>query len=164
MNYLTTLPLPYTLITTYCDKRTLDGPYDLRFFAAVLSSMAVAELMFYTGHRYMHQHWPERHLFHHCCTRSSYTTGYLFDPLDIAVEFSGPVLAVVGISLGIFGSPLALFYALTLVFAWYAADHDEMLKLPHWYHHKHINGNYTIYISTGYNDKADRVRQLVKRS
>jgi hypothetical protein len=64
--------------------------FDVPFFLVVFTNFALGELAFTLGHRVMHDHFPHLHLFHHCCLYPSFTSNYLFDPLDLLIEFSLP--------------------------------------------------------------------------
>lgn len=54
------------------------------------------------------------------------------------------VMAIFGIR--ILEDPFALYYGLQIANLWYSVgDHSEHLKLGHYWHHQHINSNYSVY-------------------
>ena len=87
----------------------------------------------------------------------------MIHPVDMAIEFSGPVLVLLLTDRVIFRDPSALFLSLTVLQLWYAVDHSEYLQLAHYKHHAHINNFLCIYLKTRTNAVGrDRVKMLVK--
>ena len=70
----------------------------------------------------------------------------MFHPLDMAAEFSGPVVAVIGLHALLWQENLTLVTTVLLVHLWYALDHSANMNLPHTRHHKYINNMYSIYM------------------
>ena len=87
----------------------------------------------------------------------------MIHPVDMAIEFSGPVLVLLLTDRFIFRNPSVLFLSLTVLQLWYAVDHSEYFQLAHYKHHEHINNFMCIYLKTRTNKVGrDRVRMLVK--
>eukprot|EP01094_Clydonella_sp_ATCC50884_P025151 TRINITY_DN6499_c0_g1_i2.p2 TRINITY_DN6499_c0_g1~~TRINITY_DN6499_c0_g1_i2.p2 ORF type:complete len:201 (+),score=47.04 TRINITY_DN6499_c0_g1_i2:463-1065(+) len=152
--------IPALLIVTYHHDQVM--PY---FSAALLLQivviMAASDVAFFFSHRLLHRSLPATHKFHHCVRYPTLMANLLFDPVDLAVEFSGPVLVAYFLSLHVFNDAFCFVVSAGCIGAWYAADHDEYLKLPHWYHHVYINSIYGIYTSFGEHDSLDRVRTSI---
>jgi hypothetical protein len=105
----------------------------------IIVGLAIAEVFFTIAHKVMHRYFPEMHKLHHCCLQSSYTTGLFFSELDFFIELYCPILMMVIYQLFIAKDQLGYLVISGLINAWYALDHDEYFKLPHWNHHKYIN-------------------------
>jgi len=128
----------------------------------VLLSLAATEVLFTASHALLHRtHWGARvHLMHHCCRNASWHVNLVFHPLDMALEFSGPVLAVLCLN---WHHPRALAYAVTVVHLWYALDHSALLRLPHTRHHARVDAVFSIYVDWLFPlHGTDRVRQLLR--
>jgi hypothetical protein len=99
------------------------GPIEYRFDFSlvwhVVACLATSDVLFYFSHQYLHRHMPQVHLFHHCCRRASFNSNALFDPLDLAVEFTGPVLSLIFLTLYVFRDPFAFLVGLGIITAWY---------------------------------------------
>ena len=120
------------------------------------------ELAFTYAHRALHSSLPTIHLLHHVCRHCSFTTNLLFHPLDLAIEFGGPIAVCIASHVCLFHDTPALFGSICVMTAWYAMDHDEWARLPHWSHHKAIDSVYTAYVKQrDYSAGFDRVRGLV---
>jgi len=127
----------------------------------VVVNLVISDVVFYLAHRHLHRHLPHLHVMHHCCRRSSTTTNLFFDPTDLALEFTGPVLCILFLCALVWKDPMVLMLSLSVQLSWYGIDHDEYLRLPHWYHHSKINSNYSIYASLRSHDKREGVRALL---
>eukprot|EP00808_Paulinella_micropora_P017284 g15900.t1 len=134
---------------------------DLPLLLHVAATLATTEVFFFFSHRALHYYAPRLHLLHHCCKRPSYTTNLFFHPLDLAVEFAGPVAAVVLLNTLVFRDPWAMVCSFGVVVGWYGADHDEYLQLPHYLHHRSATGCYTIYVRTRLELANDGVKRLL---
>lgn len=115
--------------------------------AAVVSNLLLSELTFTAGHWALHQtarggHW---HTLHHACRPCSWSTNLLFHPVDLAVEFSGPFLALACSHCLLFNDVAALLVSVHLLHLWYALDHSENFRLSHYRHHLYVDSTYTIY-------------------
>jgi hypothetical protein len=58
---------------------------------------------------------------HHACRWASNTTNLLFHPLDLALEFAGPYLCLVGMHLLLWHDPIILFISIYIVQMWCVA-------------------------------------------
>lgn len=116
----------------------------------ILFNLAMSELCFTAAHTRLHrtEYGARLHHLHHCCKPSSWSSNLIIHPIDMAVEFSGPVLVLLFTDRWIFHNPTALFLSLTVLQLWYAVDHSEYLKLPHYRHHAYINNFLHIYLKT----------------
>ena len=126
-------------------------------------NLTLTEVAFFLAHRALHVSplLSPLHKMHHCCRWASNTTNALFHPLDLALEFAGPYLCVVGMHACAWTDTSVLFLSLFIVQFWYAFDHSDMLQLAHYAHHTTINRNYAIY--TRWAD-ASATPDLVKQS
>ena len=64
-------------------------------FSAVLQllvNFVGMELLFTWCHRWLHSSTPHLHVMHHALRTPSWTSNLLFHPLDLAAEFTGPLL------------------------------------------------------------------------
>lgn len=115
-------------------------------FKAVIF-MFLGDLAFILMHQYfLHGPGSKHHVLHHLLTQSTMATVYLFDYLDFWAELI-PAVTVTLICQVIFHDSAATFLTFVLVHLWYFGfDHDDTVKNGHWYHHKHINQNYSAYI------------------
>jgi len=66
-----------------------------------LATMVMAEVTFAGAHYWLHrsQRGGEYHKLHHCCRPCSWSTNLLFHSIDLALEFSGPFIAMVTMQL-----------------------------------------------------------------
>jgi hypothetical protein len=87
---------------------------------------------------------------------------FIADPLDVVVEFGSAMTGNLICALLVLRDPTALFWSLVVQLVWYILDHDENVKLPHFYHHKYINSNYNVYIKTKDESNADTVKKIMK--
>eukprot|EP01090_Pellita_catalonica_P012200 TRINITY_DN2595_c0_g1_i1.p1 TRINITY_DN2595_c0_g1~~TRINITY_DN2595_c0_g1_i1.p1 ORF type:complete len:154 (+),score=2.38 TRINITY_DN2595_c0_g1_i1:267-728(+) len=124
-------------------------------------TMAGTEVGFFLVHRALHRNWPELHKFHHCCKYSSFTTNLLFHPVDMALEFIFPIAVIAILNILLWNNPMTLL-CFSVFSTWYASDHCEYVRSPHWYHHKYIDTTYTIYLPGSSHDPHDKVRKIIK--
>lgn len=161
LNYSLGTIVPALVVCGYLHQQVvIPYRFDFTLVWHVGFCLAVSEVLFFYSHRYMHQHMPQVHFLHHCCKRPSFTTNLLFDPVDLAIEFTGPVLGLIFFTLVVFDDPLAMIVGMGIITAWYASDHDEYLQLHHYHHHKFINSNYAIYIKVPGYDPKDQIRKM----
>lgn len=86
----------------------------LTYFNEIVSSFFIYFYDFIIYHsRFLHRYLPELHKLHHCCIIPSTTTNMMFHPLDLLVEFGGPVLSAIFINLYILRDPFAMMIAFT---------------------------------------------------
>ncbi|MDP2437471.1 MAG: sterol desaturase family protein [archaeon] len=130
----------------------------------VAANMLLAEAAFTGAHALLHQtSLAPLHRMHHCCRASSFSTNLVFHPLDLALEFSGPVALVAAAHWLLWDDLPVLLLSFVLVQTWYALDHDEYLAFFHYYHHKHINSNYTIYLHHRSDPQRNALKDLIAR-
>ncbi len=111
----------------------------------IITNMILGEITFTAGHYWLHRTTmgAKLHHLHHLCKYSSWSTNFLFHPLDLAVELFGPILSVVVAH--IFSQDvLALGISIHVISLWYALDHSENLRLYHYKHHQFVDSNYCI--------------------
>ena len=137
-------------------------PFTLATVARVLLSLCATEVLFTVSHALLHRtrRGARLHLMHHCCRNASWHVNLVFHPLDMAAEFSGPVLAVLCLN---WHHPRALAVCVTVVHLWYALDHSARLRLPHTRHHARVDSVFSIYVHWLFPIRGtDRVRQLLR--
>lgn len=137
-------------------------PFSAHTVARVVASFAATEILFTGSHALLHRTlWGANlHFMHHCCRKASWHVNLIFNPIDMAVEFSGPVIAVLFLN---WNYPLALVLSVCMIHLWYALDHSATLKLPHTRHHERINSVFSIYVGWMFPWRGrDRVRQIMK--
>lgn len=131
--------------------------------ARIVCSLCITEVLFTLSHAVLHQTrvGAKIHVMHHCCKAASWHVNLVFHPLDMAVEFSGPIMAVFAVNAAY---PRALALTVTVVHLWYALDHSALLKLPHTHHHTYTNSMYSIYTNWLFPTavEKDKVRALRK--
>ena len=88
MGLVATQPLASVFIATISNPRAL-----CVLVFRVFVNMALGDVLFWWSHRLMHRN--ERlaflHRLHHCAKRASWSTNLLFHPIDLLIEFGGPV-------------------------------------------------------------------------
>jgi sterol desaturase/sphingolipid hydroxylase (fatty acid hydroxylase superfamily) len=136
---------------------------DFFLILKVFIFLAASEVGFTTGHLLIHTKLAKYHVMHHCCTNPSYTSSYIFHPLDILVEFGLPVAIIMPLNDLLFQDHFAAVLGISVIALWYTMDHDYMLQLPHFNHHRYINRAYNAYLSSSYIKADDQVVHLVKR-
>jgi sterol desaturase/sphingolipid hydroxylase (fatty acid hydroxylase superfamily) len=137
--------------------------YDLSLVTNVIIMLILTEIYFTITHKALHRYYPEIHKLHHCCLRPSITTNIFFDEFDLFLELTSPLILIYLFTVLVTSDYFAMIVVMAIVNTWYAMDHDEYLKLPHWYHHYYINSNYGAYLNGRKFDEKDVVRDLVKR-
>jgi sterol desaturase/sphingolipid hydroxylase (fatty acid hydroxylase superfamily) len=138
---------------------------DASLMCMVMFNLVLAEVAFTSGHAMLHlsPSLAPLHVMHHACTAPTITTNLIFHPVDLAIEFSGPILFLILSHVFLFQDPFVLTTSLLVLHLWYAYDHDPNLNLYHIQHHKYIDSIYTIYTKFRLSDpKADLVKPLVK--
>lgn len=150
-------------ISSYFDVFNAPWRFDISLFIIIFVALSFAEFSFTTAHYWLHQtkSGAKYHMLHHLCMSASWSTNLLFHPFDLAAEFSGPILGVVFITMGIFNDPFALLVSLHILHLWYALDHSENLRLYHYKHHKYIDSVYSIYMNFRLKSPTDHVRELI---
>jgi sterol desaturase/sphingolipid hydroxylase (fatty acid hydroxylase superfamily) len=120
-------------IFMFCPAEGMQQHFDLALVGKVVTMMVVADFAFFLGHRWLHQGQTlsDLHVMHHCCWHASYTTNLIFHPVDLMIEFSMPTITTIVLGAFVFKDPFALMMTLCVFQAWYAADHDAFLRLPH---------------------------------
>jgi len=117
---------------------------------------------FYFVHRILHERFPKIHLLHHCCVFSSLTTNLYFEPLDIMLEFLGPIICIKMVSLYVFDSSWMVVMCTSILQTFYYLSHDEYLNLVHTKHHRGCAPAYFIYNNYFYDDpEKERIRKLI---
>ncbi len=102
----------------------------LSLWLKVVVLVTLTEVTFTAGHSLLHTvpSMADLHVFHHCCTSSSFLTNLLFHPLDIHVEFGGGAVVIYGAHFLVFQDPLLLMVTYSVFQIWYMWDHDEALQ------------------------------------
>ena len=139
------------IVSTFCGPMYTGSIAINRYTPFILVfNLALSELCFTVAHTALHrtEYGAKVHHLHHCCKPSSWSSNLIIHPVDMAVEFSGPVLSLLFTHQYLFNNPSALFVSLTTLQIWYAVDHSEYLKLAHYRHHAYINNYLHIYLKS----------------
>ena len=154
-------------------KRFLSGmivPYMFKGYEAylninlvliVLLNLGIIEIYFTIIHKSLHIYFPEVHKLHHCCLRTSFTSNIIITNLDSALEIGFPIVLSAFICTYLFNDVFAFVVCFSITNAWYSINHDEYIRLPHWYHHKYINSNYSVYVKTTDLASNDRIKEAM---
>ena len=134
--------------------------FNIRNILLAWSMVFATDILFFMVHKLLHERLPRIHKLHHCCVYSSQSTNLFFHPIDLAMEFTAPVVAVwIGCCcIPWFDSQLQYhppwIFALcsATMIGWYAAEHDEWLKFDHVKHHRGCATGYFIYNNYFYDD------------
>jgi hypothetical protein len=135
--------------------------YDLQLLLMVLIHSLISEVSFTIIHKLLHSYLPHIHKIHHCCITASETSNLIFHPLDSVLEVLTPTVINMVTDYFIFKDAFSLMVAYSLLLTMTVINHDEYLKIPHWYHHKTINSNYSNIISFKDKSVKDVVRNLI---
>lgn len=154
-----------TAVTSYFSCFETKPRLDALLVVVVVTNLALAELTFTVAHFWLHRTelGAQIHHMHHLCQPCSWSTNLLFHPVDMAVEFSGPIVSLVLSHVLVFEDPFALLISISLLHLWYALDHSENLQLYHYQHHKYIDSTYTIYLNLRLRGGLDTVKRLAMR-
>jgi sterol desaturase/sphingolipid hydroxylase (fatty acid hydroxylase superfamily) len=141
----------------------LENLISFRVLTGVVVNLCFGEIFFTISHKAMHCFLPDLHKLHHCCIKVSSSSNLLFEPVDLAIEFAGPV-GMLGLTHLFLWNEDAniLMVSLLVSLLWYSLDHDEYLKLAHYTHHLAINSRYMAYLN--YAEKGtggDKVKALI---
>lgn len=139
------------------------GPFSWQMIPKILLNLCITEFFFTCAHGLLHctDAGAKLHTMHHCCKESSWSTNLVFHPFDMAAEFSGPVLSVLGMHL-VWRDDNVLGTTVLLVHLWYALDHSAFLNLPHTRHHKYIDNMYSIYAKKYFTFGTDKVKPVLQ--
>lgn len=157
VNYVVTDPSVYSWETFWkC--------LDLSLIVKVVVNLTLAELLFSAGHSLMHTHpsLVKLHILHHCSTFSSWNTNLLFHPIDLAIEFTGPALGLLGMHYFVWQDEMTMLVTYLIFLLWYAYDHDETLRLYHVQHHAACDSLYAIYTKVRGLPKHNLLKQEMK--
>ena len=102
-------------------------------------------------HRFMHQHWPWIHHFHHTVFVSSFSSNLWLNFIDYYLEVGLQMLVnSLWLKTDVFGQfdPFAYTVFIGISFAYYILDHDRLLQLEHYRHHTHLDSNYYAYVQS----------------
>ena len=152
-------------IYAYCQEDL--APFSVKTIWQVLVNMAMTEVLFTSAHALLHYtKWGSKiHEMHHCCIDPSWSTNLMFHPVDLAAEFSGPVISLILMHMFVWRDTATLFASTLILHLWYAADHSANLKLPHTKHHSQLNTVFTIYLKQRCRcPRKDKVRAIIKQN
>lgn len=126
----------------------LDGTASIWVPLKIIVNMTVGELFFTSAHMWLHytEMGSRLHLMHHCCKDSSWSTNLIFHPIDVAIEFSGPILSALAMHFFVWNDDTTLFITIGVLHLWYALGHSALLHLPHVDHHTYCDTMFSIYI------------------
>ena len=128
--------------------RLASSDTSIPFMLAILVNLIVSEVCFTFSHGLLHiiPALLPLHVFHHCVTQPSASANLLFHPVDISLEFAGPVGSLVVMHFLTWKQDdLVLVASFMIVQLWYSWDHDELLNLYHAAHHIYCDSVYAIY-------------------
>eukprot|EP01084_Bolivina_argentea_P126830 224467_1 len=138
--------------------------FDIWLIFKIAITLTFGEIYFFYGHKALHEteFGAKIHLLHHCGMNSSLSTGLMFNPLDIIIEFAGPNLVLLFMYFITMDACL-LVVGGCIILGWYGAEHDENLQLHHYDHHKYCDSDYTAYIRYKDHCVEDKIRKILKR-
>jgi sterol desaturase/sphingolipid hydroxylase (fatty acid hydroxylase superfamily) len=172
-NFLVAMLPPAVFIAVFAPAAA--PRFDAALVTRVLVALAATDVAFYAVHKLMHRHLPGLHTLHHACVFPSFTTNLLFDPLDLSLEFAGPLVvstALLATELvpGM-NDPFALVVTFTLIQVLYLGEHDQWVGSQHCAHHTRATTTYWIYPDFHFwkwgskalakRDADDKVRALI---
>lgn len=166
-NQVSSQTLGFVIISICCkgisffDSSTVQHLLQVSSILKIVINLAVTEVLFTVAHRYLHTDIAYLHHMHHCNKFSCWTTNLIFHPIDLSLEFSGPVASLVFFHVCVFKDPIVLYACFVVLQVWYALDHDEYLKLHHYQHHLAVDSVYTIYIRLKEETLVDKVKPLL---
>eukprot|EP01083_Nonionella_stella_P091200 254930_1 len=136
--------------------------------AKIAVNLAVSDFLYNRMHRSLHLN-PKLaiiHRMHHCCFISGLSSAFVFNPIDLLIEFGPSIFPVIGLGYLLHSDKLATVLSLAIMTGWYYADHDENLGAFHAEkHHRYCLGYFHIYFDVGKeNLKHDHVRKMVVKS
>jgi sterol desaturase/sphingolipid hydroxylase (fatty acid hydroxylase superfamily) len=140
----------------------LNARISAELIVKVVCALITADVAYYHFHRFLHRQWPNIHLMHHLCLRTSATTTMIAHPVDLLFEMFpvGGVIAAAFTQLS--DDPFAFLVTMTIANVWYPLGHDEWLQLAHARHHRYTNSSYWAYWSFDFKfDKFDLVKRQV---
>eukprot|EP00475_Leptophrys_vorax_P035179 TRINITY_DN57661_c0_g1_i1.p1 TRINITY_DN57661_c0_g1~~TRINITY_DN57661_c0_g1_i1.p1 ORF type:complete len:176 (+),score=30.87 TRINITY_DN57661_c0_g1_i1:453-980(+) len=137
--------------------------FDLGLVMKLVVMFVLSEIHFTCVHVLMHTRLPKLHLLHHLSVATSFSSTYIFHPIDFLLEISPPLIVGVLIGLICCNDVFAYLVHMTITVTWYAMDHDAFLKTAHAKHHRNVNEFYHAYNpSSGKNLVAtDQVLKLM---
>lgn len=138
--------------------------FNLSLLLKIAVTMILGDIYFYLFHRALHEsEWlSSLHIMHHCCIYPSMSTGLMFDPIDLSIEFTGPNLILL-LAYYIFNDPAFFVICGCLILGWYGSEHDENIQLHHYNHHVNCDGDYPVYKQWRIHNPNDKVKKLIKR-
>lgn len=145
------------------DIPTLKDHFSMSKLMLATAIVFSTDTAFWVMHRFLHEHTPRIHMLHHACVFSSQTTNLFFHPVDLACEFTAPVVMMYLITGILLNDPWMFALCSAITQAFYSSRHDEFLGGKHLAHHRGCATSYFIYIDYFYSDpKKEKVRHLVK--
>jgi hypothetical protein len=161
----------FTLLVTYyiCGGRTVVemfgnfDSYTVPVFLKLFLNIAIAEFLFYNCHALLHKYLPKIHLMHHCVIHSTFSANFIFNPIDLSIEFGGPVGSALLLHFFVWKDPFVLFLTYAFILAYYANDHNDWIKSYHYDHHGHTDSVYTAYIKYRGTPADEKVKHILQR-
>jgi sterol desaturase/sphingolipid hydroxylase (fatty acid hydroxylase superfamily) len=139
--------------------------FDFTLVWRLILVILLSDIPFFFVHRALHRNIAPWHHFHHCCSTPSFSTNFLFHPVDLLLEFGAPLafsMTAFGTDLLGMKDPFALFLTPIIQQMLYLLDHDAFIKNCHYAHHRYISGNYWLYNEWDRSkDPHDQVRGLL---
>lgn len=132
---------------------------------AVTINICITELLFYYGHKLLHEKYPSFYIMHHCCLLPSNLTNFIFHPIDMIIEFGSPGIFLLLSHYIIWKQNISIMMlSYSIVQIYYSWDHSEYLKTYHYHHHTHHDAVYTIYMKYKSNPKLDQIRHYILKT
>lgn len=123
--------------------------YYLNFWLVlkIILTLIIIDIYFYFAHKQLHETetGAKIHLMHHCSFYCSVSMGLIFHPLDFLIEFGSPNIVLILFYYLLGQDTSFLIYTGCIILGWYAAEHDERIRLHHYYHHVSCDGDYFVY-------------------
>jgi hypothetical protein len=115
-------------------------------------------------HRLLHTHWPQLHLMQQCVVNSTFSANFIFDPMDLSIEFGGPVGSALLLHFFVWKDPFVLFLTYTFTLLYYTNDHNDWIKTYHYDHHVLTDSVYTAYIKFRGTPADEKVKHIIQKN
>eukprot|EP01083_Nonionella_stella_P025023 68928_1 len=104
------------------------------------------------------------HHMHHACFTCGISASFVFNPIDMILEFGAGILPALCITYLLHGDLFATVLSLAIMVGWYGCDHDENIGSFHAVkHHGNCLGHFPIYFDKKDSIKYDCVRKMLAK-
>lgn len=136
--------------------------FNLALCLKLVSTLIIVDIYFYFGHKRLHETklGAKIHFMHHVSFYISISTGLIFNTFDFCLEFGMPLVILFTFGL-IYNDAAFVIICGCIILGWYAAEHDENIKLHHYEHHTDCNGDYPVYAKWRNYNAKDRIKPMI---